>query len=388
MTSPALLIVDDEKNTREALKKLLSAEFDVYIASNLSETQSHIQRQQFQIILTDLRLGGNTSGLDVVQLATLKNTNCVVMTAFGDVDTAVTAMKNGAFDFVTKPLNLQKLKITLKQAVANKNNQPIQSIGSPFPRENGVIFSENSPFKHTLDDAIKIADNNAHILLFGETGTGKEVLAQTIHRASKRKDRPLIAVHCASLSSTLLESELFGHERGAFTGATARHIGRFESADGGTLFLDEIGEIDPSTQVKLLRFLETKTFERVGGTESIRLDVRIISATNKNLLQMTRLGTFREDLYYRLNVIELKVPPLRDRIEDIPVLFRHYIDFFCRENEMAGRLTFSTGVIEKLVRYPWPGNIRELRNICESIVALLPKDQNEITPGDLGEKFL
>jgi DNA-binding NtrC family response regulator len=388
MTAPALLVVDDEKNTREALKKLLSVDFDVYIAANLGEAQNYVRRQPFRIILTDLRLGGDASGLEIVQLAAAKNINCVVMTAFGDVETAVAAMKNGAFDFVTKPLNLQRLKITLKQAIANGYNRSSQNTHiSPSSAENSVIFAENSPFKLTLDDAVKIADNSASILLFGETGTGKEVLAQAIHRSSRRRERPLVAVHCAALSSTLLESELFGHEKGSFTGATARHIGRFESAAGGTLFLDEIGEIDPSTQVKLLRFLETKTFERVGGTETIRIDARIISATHKNLRQMTREGSFREDLYYRLNVIELKVPPLRDRTEDIPLLFRHYIDFFCRENEVAGGLTFGPGVVEKLVRYPWPGNIRELRNTCESIVALLPKGRNAITPDDLGEKF-
>ncbi|MDR2200776.1 MAG: sigma 54-interacting transcriptional regulator, partial [Puniceicoccales bacterium] len=196
-----------------------------------------------------------------------------------------------------------------------------------------------------------------------------------------------VAVHCASLSSTLLESELFGHEAGAFTGATARHIGRFEIAHGGTLFLDEIGEIDGHTQVKLLRFLETKVLERVGSSKPISVDVRVISATNKNLRQMVSQGTFREDLYYRLNVIELKVPPLRDRGEDIPLLFQHYIDHFCHENGRGKSLSVTPQVIAKLTQYTWPGNIRELRNTCESIVALLPKDQNEITLQDLGEKF-
>jgi DNA-binding NtrC family response regulator len=385
---PTLLVVDDEKNTREALKKLLASEFDVYIASSVEEVQRCVQRQHFQAILTDLRLGGNTSGLDIVSFAVQKNISCVAMTAFGDVETAVAVMKSGAFDFVTKPLNVQKLKITLKQAIAHRIEQSVPSRNpSPFVLENRAICGEHSPFRLAVENAAKIADNNANVLLFGETGTGKEVLAQTIHSCSRRKDRPLIAVHCASLSSTLLESELFGHEKGAFTGATARHVGRFEAAHGGTLFLDEIGEIDPTTQVKLLRFLETKTFERVGGSESIRIDVRIISATNKNLLQMVHGGTFREDLYYRLNVIEVKVPPLRDRLEDIPLLFRHYIDFFCRENEIQKTLVISPQIIEKLTRYPWPGNIRELKNTCESIVALLPKDQSEITANDLGEKF-
>ncbi|MDR3317447.1 MAG: sigma-54 dependent transcriptional regulator [Puniceicoccales bacterium] len=389
MNLPLLLIVDDEKNTREALKKLLSSEFEVYIAAGIEEAQCYIQQQLFQVILTDLRLGSNTSGLDIVQLAISKNIHCIIMTAFGDVETAVMAMKNGAFDFVTKPLNFQKLKITLKQAISNKTNTSIPNNNmSHFQSESKVIFDENSCFKRTLEDAIKIADNNANVLLFGETGTGKEVLVRTIHRASRRKDRPLVAVHCASLSSTLLESELFGHEKGAFTGAMVRHVGRFEAAHTGTLFLDEIGEIDGNIQVKLLRFLETKTFERVGGSESLKVDIRIISATNKNLLQMTRNGIFREDLYYRLNVIELKIPPLRERREDIPLLFRYYIDFFCHENMVSRGLTILPQTIEKLKRYAWPGNIRELRNICESIVALLPKDQSEITVQDLGEKFL
>jgi DNA-binding NtrC family response regulator len=394
MTLPSLLIVDDEKNTREALKKLLLADYDIHLATGVDEALRCINGQQFCVIITDLRLGGHTSGLSVIQHATKKNIPCIMMTAFGDVETAVTAMKNGAFDFVIKPLNFQKLKITLKQA-ANYKNSTLSSVltasNHTFPHAHtadpGVIVSENSPFKRILEHAVRVADNRANVLLFGETGRGKEILAQVIHRASPRKDQPLVAVHCAALSSTLLESELFGHEKGAFTGATATHIGYFESANYGTLFLDEIGEIDGATQVKLLRFLETKTFERVGGTNPIHIDVRIVSATNKNLLQMIHDGTFREDLYYRLNVIELKLPPLRERKEDIPLLFRHYIECFCRENVLEFIPTISSQAMEKMTHYSWPGNIRELKNTCESIVALLPKSQKEITANDLGEKF-
>ncbi|MDR2812889.1 MAG: sigma-54 dependent transcriptional regulator [Puniceicoccales bacterium] len=395
MILPQLLIVDDEKNTREALKKLLSAEYDIFLAASVEEALQYIDGQQFRVIITDLRLGGNTSGLTIIQHTTKRNIPCVMMTAFGDVDTAVTAMKNGAFDFVTKPLNFQKLKITLKQAVDYKT-----SALSPFPNPYdhllssnahvlnfGGIASENSPFKRILEYAVKVANNRANVLLFGETGTGKEILAQTIHRASPRKNQPLIAIHCTALSSTLLESELFGHEKGAFTGATATHIGYFEAANYGTIFLDEIGEIDALTQVKLLRFLETKTFERVGGTRPIHIDVRIISATNKNLAQMVREGTFREDLYYRLNVIELKLPPLRERKEDIPLLFQHYIEYFCRENALEIIPVISAKTMEKMIHYSWPGNIRELKNTCESIIALLPRGQKEITANDLGEKF-
>jgi DNA-binding NtrC family response regulator len=396
MTLPLLLIVDDEKNTREALKKLLSVEYDIYLAAGVDEALQYINRQRFCAVITDLRLGGDTSGLTIVQYAAKKNIPSIMMTAFGDVDTAVTAMKNGAFDFITKPLNFQKLKITLKQATNYKNlsHSPLHNSSNCLPSSNthgpnlSVIVSENSPFKRILEYAAKVADNRANVFLFGETGTGKEILAQTIHNSSPRKDQPLIAVHCAALSSTLLESELFGHERGAFTGATTTHMGYFEAANQGTLFLDEIGEIDAPTQVKLLRFLETKTFERVGGTHPISIDVRIISATNKNLAQMIQEGTFREDLYYRLNVIELKLPPLRERKEDIPLLFRHYIEHFCQENAIEIIPEISIQAMEKIMYYSWPGNIRELKNTCESIIALLPKGQKTITFNDLGGKFI
>ncbi|MDE6576436.1 MAG: sigma 54-interacting transcriptional regulator, partial [Opitutales bacterium] len=246
MTAYPLLIIDDEKNTREALKRLLSSDYTVSLASGVEEALEILQKQTFSVIITDLRLGGNTSGFTIIQAAAKKNIPCIMMTAFGDVDTAVTAMRCGAFDFVTKPLNFQKLKITLKQAVEQAplpktESTPEFSIPSSSLT---VIAAPNSPFYQVLENAKKIANNRANVLIYGETGTGKEVLAQTIHQSSSRAQGPLITVHCAALPPLLLESELFGHEKGAFTGATEARIGKFEAANHGTLFLDEIGEID------------------------------------------------------------------------------------------------------------------------------------------------
>lgn len=388
MTAYPLLIIDDEKNTREALKRLLSSDYTVSLASGIEEALEILQKQTFSVIITDLRLGGNTSGFTIIQAATKKNIPCIMMTAFGDVDTAVTAMRCGAFDFVTKPLNFQKLKITLKQAVEQAplpktESTPEFSIPSLSLT---VIAAPNSPFYQVLENAKKIANNRANVLIYGETGTGKEVLAQTIHQSSSRAQGPLITVHCAALPPLLLESELFGHEKGAFTGATEARIGKFEAANHGTLFLDEIGEIDANIQVKLLRFLETKSLERIGSNKTRDIDVRIIAATNKNLAHMVREGTFREDLYYRLDVLELKSPPLRERPEDIPLLFTYYVHYFCRENQLAD-LIIEDRVFYFLKKYSWPGNVRELKNVCESIVALMPEGQQHITPDELGEKF-
>lgn len=384
---PSLLIVDDEKNTREALQRLLSSEYETHIACNADEAINAITQTQFRIILTDLRLGGNKSGLSVIQFA--KNTPCVMMTAFADIETAVSAMKIGAFDFITKPLDLKHLKIILQQALKESNYTSYEKtpqVTTPFRNDLPIIVDDASSFNVTLNNAKKVAHTNANILLFGETGTGKEILANTIHKFSPRVNFPLIAVHCASLSSTLLESELFGHEKGAFTGATNRRIGYFESANKGTLFLDEIGEIDAATQVKLLRFLETHTLERVGGNEPIKVDIRIVSATNKDLRKLVDEGKFREDLFYRLNVIELKVPPLRERVCDIPLLFNYYLRHFAEELQIETP-TLDPMALSKICQYPWPGNIRELKNTCEGIIALLPEGKKDISVSDLGEKF-
>lgn len=407
-TLPRLLIVDDEKNTREALARLLSSEYQTTIARNADEAIRYLGEQQFEIVLTDLRLGGNKSGLTVLQVA--KGIPSVMMTAFGDVETAVSSMKFGAFDFITKPLDLKKLKIILQQAYkkhredrelniidtnqeqqqhdASITNKPKSSENTAGDEnlKNNIILAPNSPFEKVLNDARKIATSNANVLIIGETGTGKEILAKTIHEYSKRKEFPLVPVHCAALSSSILESELFGHEKGSFTGATAQHIGRFESANNGTLFLDEIGEIDANIQVKLLRFLETKTLERVGSNISIPINTRVVSATNKNLRELVKENKFREDLYYRLNVIELQLPPLRDRLCDIPLLINHYIAYFAHEMYVCVP-QISDFAMDKFVKYQWPGNVRELKNTCESILALLPENKKIIEISDLGEKF-
>ena len=408
-TLPRLLIIDDEKNTREALARLLSLEYQTTIASHADEAIRYLGERQFDVVLTDLRLGGNKSGLTILQVA--KGIPSVMMTAFGDVETAVTAMKFGAFDFIAKPLDLKKLKIILQQAYKKHLEDRDSQILNPASREasaglskdnqkseiksivlyencqKNIIIAPNSPFEKVLSDARKIAQSNANVLLVGETGTGKEILAKTIHEHSKRKDFPLVPVHCAALSSSLLESELFGHEKGAFTGASAQHIGRFESANNGTLFLDEIGEIDANIQVKLLRFLETKTLERVGSNISIPINTRVVSATNKNLRELVNDNKFREDLYYRLNVIELKLPPLRERINDIPLLISHYLQYFASENNIIVP-KLSEYALEKMMKYSWPGNVRELKNTCESIIALLPENKATIEANDLGEKFV
>ena len=305
-----LLIVDDEKNTREGLRLSFEDDYDVYTASSADEATRLMEVETFDVILTDLKMAG-TSGMSVIdQAMALPNKPiCIMMTAYGDVDTAVEAMRRGAFDFQTKPINVGKLELTVKRAIQSRS----------IEKENAVlhkrldkrfqfnqIIGNSSAMLAVLDRVQLVAPTKATVLLEGQTGTGKELIAQSIHQNSDRARKPFVAVHCASLASNLLESELFGHEKGAFTGASERRIGRFESSDGGTLFLDEIGEIDASTQVKLLRFLETRTFERLGSSKSIQVDIRLVCATNRNLEAMVQRGEFREDLLYRLNVSRIQ----------------------------------------------------------------------------------
>ena len=383
-----ILIVDDEKNTREGLSIALEEEYEVYMASGADEAFNLMEAETFDIVLTDLRMAGK-SGLKVIDRAiTLPNRPiCIMMTAYGNVETAVEAMRRGAFDFLTKPVSLEKLEILIKRALQSRR----------IEAEN-VVLHERLDKKYSFDgivgdspglidvlDKVKlVAPSKATVLLEGETGTGKELIAQAIHQNSNRARQAFVPVHCAALAANLLESELFGHEKGAYTGATERRIGRFEAAGGGTLFLDEIGEIDSATQVKLLRFLETRSFERLGSSKPIQVDVRLVCATNRNLTEMAKRGEFREDLLYRLNVITIYLPPLRERREDLPVLINHYIDSFAEENQLPP-IDLTEGAINVLRDYRWPGNIRELRNFCENTVVL--KRGNELTEYDLDPKY-
>ncbi len=385
---PSVLIVDDEKHTREGLQQALVENYDVTVAANADEAFNLMDAQPFEVILTDLRMPGK-SGLKVIDKAlALPNRPAVLMmTAYGNIETAVEAMKRGAVDFLTKPVNIERLEVLIQRALKTKTlevevKQLHERLDEKFSFD-GIIGTSSK--LHDVIERVKlVAPSRATILIEGESGTGKELIAQAVHQASPRSRAPFIAVHCAALSENLLESELFGHERGAFTGANERRIGRFESADGGTLFLDEIGEISSSTQVKLLRFLETKSIERVGGSKPIDLDVRLVAATNRNLEQQVREGKFREDLFFRLNVVRIAMPPLRERAEDIPLLLAHYIKVFSDENGVPP-LTIEPGALRTLQAYPWPGNIRELRNFCENAVVL--RRGGTLSEYDLDSKY-
>ena len=370
---PSVLIVDDEKHTREGLQQALADSYDVSVAASADEAFNLMEVQEFDVILTDLRMPGK-SGLKVIDKAlALPNKPAVLMmTAYGNIETAVEAMKRGAVDFLTKPVNIERLEVLIQRALKTRTlevevKQLHERLDEKFSFS-GIVG--NSPKLQAVIDRVRlVAPSRATILIEGQSGTGKELIAQAIHQVSPRSRGPFVAVHCAALSESLLESEIFGHERGAFTGAIERRVGRFESAEGGTLFLDEIGEISASTQVKLLRFLETRTIERVGGSKSLELDVRLVAATNRNLDQMVAEGKFREDLFFRLNVVRIPMPALRERPEDIPLLLAHFIKGFAEENGLPP-IAIEPGALQTLQRYAWPGNIRELRNFCENIVVL------------------
>ena len=387
-----ILVVDDEKHTRDGLRRLLEDEYDIYVAEDIGGAMSVLDRESVDLLLTDLRLG-NEDGMQLIERA-LKMAHppvCIMMTAYGSVDTAVEAMKRGAYDFVTKPLNLDKVEILIARAlqsrrVEQENRTLRQQIDERFGLEN--ILGDSLALHEVLDTVRQVAPSSANVLIEGESGTGKELAAHAIHNLSRRNKAKFVVVHCAALSPTLLESELFGHERGAFTGAHERRIGRFEQASGGTIFLDEIGEIDASTQVKLLRVMgEQRAFERVGGTQTLRADVRIIAATNKNLDQLVRDGKFREDLYFRLNVVRITMPPLRARKEDIPLLVRYFLRHFSKANEKQVT-EITTDAMNALLTYDWPGNVRELRTAIEHGVVMAhgPKVTLRDLPGALRQR--
>jgi two-component system, NtrC family, response regulator AtoC len=385
MDTPTLLIVDDEKAQREGLRAALEDKFDVYLAEDARTAMEMLEREHFDVLLTDFRLP-NEDGLKLIVRAKSlsKPPICILMTAYGSEEVAVDAMKRGADDYIPKGrLHIDELEMRINRALRQRNLEAEnvslrQQLDSKFGLEN--IVGESPAMQRVFELVRQVAPARATVLLLGESGTGKERIAKAIHQMSPRAKQPMVAVHCAGLTPTLLESELFGHEKGAFTGAHERRIGRFELAQGGTLFLDEIGEIDASTQIKLLRFLGERTFERVGSNKTITADVRVIAATNKNLSEAVKAGAFREDLFFRLRSLEIVLPPLRERTQDIPPLALAFLREFAEENHKAIGAV-SADALDLLLRYSWPGNVRELRTAIEHAVVLCRGDR--VTPRDL-----
>ena len=369
-----LLIVDDEKTTREGLRAALEDRYDVYIAEDAKAAMDLLESENFDVMLTDFRLP-NEDGMKLIARAKSlsKPPICILMTAYGSEELAVDAMKRGADDYIAKGrLQIDELEMRIARALRRQNLETEnvslrKQLDSKFGLEN--IVGESPAMKEIFQTVQQVAPTRASVLLTGESGTGKELIAKAIHQLSPRAKLPFVTVHCAALAPTLLESELFGHERGAFTSAHERRIGRFEQAQGGTLFLDEIGEIDATIQVKLLRFLGERTFERVGSNKTLTADIRIVAATNKNLEELVKAGKFREDLFFRLRVVEIELPPLRERTGDIPLLARRFLREFAKENNKSVN-DFTADALEWLMNYSWPGNVRELRTAMEHAVVL------------------
>jgi DNA-binding NtrC family response regulator len=372
--NPTILIVDDEKHTRDGLRASLEDSFETYVAADFQGALNVIEADHVDLVLTDLRLGGDDGMKLVEKILSLPHPPIVIMmTAYGSVDAAVEAMKRGAYDFVTKPLNIDKLELLIQRALRSRDTEKeVVELKKVVEKKFGLerLIGESAVMEEVFDTIKQVAPTRATVLIQGESGTGKELVAQALHALSGRPKQKFVAVHCAALSPQLLESELFGHEKGAFTGAMERRIGRFEQANGGTVFLDEIGEIDAATQVKLLRVLgEERSFERVGGNAPVKVDVRLIAATNKNLAAMVSDGKFREDLFFRLSVVPVTMPPLRTRKEDIPMLVQAFLKGFAEENKKPVT-QIADAAMQALLRHDWPGNVRELRTAIEHGVVM------------------
>ena len=369
-----IVVADDEKNIREGLAEALSLDgYRALPAADGEEALALVESADADLVITDLRMP-KLGGTDVLNhvVSRYPGLPVIVLTGHGTIEDAVVAMRAGAFDFLTKPVNLDHLSLLVKRALesrelARKNRELEAEVEAQ--RRSSSIIGKSAEMKKVFDLVRRVAPTRASVLVTGDSGVGKELVADAIHNLSPRRDGPLVKVHCAALAESLLESELFGHEKGAFTGAQARKRGRFELADKGTLFLDEIGEINQNVQIKILRVLQERKFERVGGEETVEVDVRIVAATNKDLKEEIRKGTFREDLYYRLNVVNIRVPPLRERRDDIPLLAMAFLREFTEENgkKLEG---FDPKARQALYAYPWPGNVRELRNSVESAVVM------------------
>ena len=387
---PKILVVDDEAFVRESLRDWLTESgYEVFTAENGSQALELIDRERLGIVLADLVMPG-MDGIELMKRAkeTHPNVAVIIITAYGSIATAIAAMKEGAYDYIEKPFCPERMELLVEKLVEHQNlveeNISLrQRLEDRYHFEN--IIAKSHKMQQVIEVIKTVARSNASVLIVGDTGTGKELVARAIHSQSHRRDKPFVAVSCAALPESLLESELFGHERGAFTGAVAQRKGRFELAHRGTLFLDEIGEISANMQVHLLRVLEEKDITRVGGTEPIKVDTRLVSATNKDLKMAVKEGRFHEDLYYRLNVVTIELPPLRERREDIPLLAQHFLAKFAVENQKEVS-AFSPEATDSIMNYHWPGNVRELENAIERAV-ILAKD-NVITLAELPQEHL
>ncbi len=388
-----ILTIDDEENIRNGLADNFELEgYDVLKAANGKQGLEIISKGNVDLVITDLRMDG-MSGEEVVKHVTTENPGIpiIVLTGHGSIDDATAAMKAGAYDFLTKPLDLDHLNLIVKNALKGRSQEKqIKELKEKLfsNLSSDKMIGKSAELNKVRTLILKAAPSKANVLITGESGVGKELVANAIHNQSNRKEKPFIVVHLAAMSESLLESELFGYEKGAFTGADTQHKGHFERANGGTIFLDEIGEINQSTQVKLLRVLQERKFERVGGEKSIDIDVRVVAATNKNLEEEVKAGRFREDLFYRLNVVRIQMPSLRERKDDIPLLMHSFLTEFCKENNKNIK-GFDTKSKAVMLKYSWPGNIRELRNCVESAVVMCSGDEIKIEdlPPALQNKF-
>lgn len=371
MTKKLLLVDDNEESLRSLDLAFAKSGYMVLTATGGRQAIELLEAENVDVVVCDLKMP-DVSGMEVLEAAQHISPPpaVILLTAYGTIESAVQALKAGAFHYLTKPVNLAELRIQVQRAMEHQN---LVKENALLRRQVGTrsgfeaIVGESSETKALIEQLRIIADTNATVLIEGESGTGKELVAQAIHKNSRRADKPFVPIHCGALCETLIESELFGHEKGAFTGALVKKPGLIELAEGGTLFLDEIGEIPLATQVKLLRFLETREFMRVGGVEPQRVDIRVIAATNRNLREEVEEGRFREDLYYRLNVVRVHVPPLRSRRTDIPVLISHYLREFGKVHGKP-ELSMAPEALQKLQAYHWPGNVRQLKNLIETLV--------------------
>jgi len=383
-----IIIADDEKNTREGLRWALERKnLSILLAADGEEALQLIRSEPVDILLTDLKMP-KLDGMELLGRVRQDSptTEVVMLTGHGTVESAVDAMKAGAFDYLIKPINIDELNLLVDRILSNRalkdeNAELREKVEQRFGMDN--IVGRSEVMSRVFSRVKTVAASRANILIYGESGTGKEMIANAIHHNSPRKHRPFVKINCGALPLTLLESELFGYEKGAFTGAVKTKPGRFEMADGGTILLDEIGETGPEFQVRLLRVLQEGTFERVGGTETLRTDVRVIAASNKRLEDLVKSGEFREDLYYRLKVVEIDLPPLRERKEDIPLLVDHFLDEFASYYDKP-KLRVNNRAMSQLQSYGWPGNVRQLRNVLEGITVMA---QGELTVNDLPEEI-